>query len=161
LTSSLEILRKRCTKISESVKPLRPLQDRERGYWRLTFDFDDSDPQDSKTWNHSNREKTWTWLANFIEKGCGGWAVRAVYEEGRLDRFDGEDGWVGEMGDQEPMMREEDGKPVGRIKVFCWGEVVVEIYALLFLATDRRVKRCGAEWVDVAGNVVVSVGGGG
>ncbi|KAL8845701.1 MAG: hypothetical protein Q9198_011365, partial [Flavoplaca austrocitrina] len=32
LTSSLKILRQKCTKILESVQPLRPIQDRERGY---------------------------------------------------------------------------------------------------------------------------------
>ncbi|KAL8992149.1 MAG: hypothetical protein Q9169_007332 [Polycauliona sp. 2 TL-2023] len=159
LTSSLKILRQKCTRILQAVQPTRPIQDCERGYWRLTFEFDDEEAEDDKGWNHSSREKMWTWLESFIARGCGGWGVWATFEEGKIERFDGEDGWIGEMGDQEPVMGSEDETPVGRIKVFCWGEVVLEIYALLFLATDRKVKRCGAQWIDYNGDAVVVVGG--
>ncbi|KAL8849167.1 MAG: hypothetical protein Q9221_005844 [Calogaya cf. arnoldii] len=159
LTPSLKILRQKCTRILEAVQPLRPIGDRERGHWRLTFEFDTDEEEDNNKWNKLSREKMWEWLASFILRGCGGWNAWATFEEGKLERFDGEDGWIGEMGDQEPVMGEEDGSPVGRVKVFCWGEVVLETYALLFLATNRRVKRCGAQWIDVNGETVVVVGG--
>ncbi|KAI4136314.1 MAG: hypothetical protein L6R39_007831, partial [Caloplaca ligustica] len=48
----------------------------------------------------------------------------------------------------------------GEVKVYCWGETVAEIYALLVLATNRKVKRCGAQWIDAGGNVVVDMGTG-
>lgn len=159
LTSSLKILRQKCTKILEAVQPLRPIQDRERGHWRLTFEFDHDEAEDNNKWNTMSREKMWEWLASFILRGCGGWGAWATFEEGKLERFDGEDGWIGEMGDQERVMGSEDGPAVGRVKVFCWGEVVLEIYALLFLATNRRVKKCGAQWIDSHGQAVVVVGG--
>ena len=158
LTSSLKILRQRCTKILEAVQPLRPIQDRERGYWRITFEFDNDEAEDNNRWNLSSREKMWTWLESFILRGCGGWGAWATFEEGKLERFDGEGGWIGELGDQEKLIGSEDGPAVGRIKVFCWGEVVLEIYALLFLATNRKVKRCGAQWIDTNGDAVVVVG---
>ncbi|KAL8641427.1 MAG: hypothetical protein Q9226_008638 [Calogaya cf. arnoldii] len=159
LTSSLKILRQKCTKILEAVQPLRPIGDRERGHWRLTFEIDTDEDEDNNNWNKTSREKMWEWLASFISRGYGGWGAWATFEEGKLERFDGEDGWIGEMGDQELIMGEGDGSPVGRVKVFCWGEVVLEIYALLFLATNRRVKRCGAQWIDTNGEAVVVVGG--
>ncbi|KAL8903618.1 MAG: hypothetical protein Q9171_007342 [Xanthocarpia ochracea] len=159
LTSSLKILRQQCTKILEAVQPLRPIHNRERGHWRLTFAFDYDEAVNNSKWNRVNREKMWAYLQSFIAKGCGGWGTWATFEEGKLKRFDGEDGWIGELGDQERIMGPEYGLAFGRIKVFCWGEVLLEIYALLVLATDRRVKRCGAQWIDSYGEAVVVVGG--
>ncbi|KAL8977569.1 MAG: hypothetical protein Q9205_006655, partial [Flavoplaca limonia] len=88
LTSSLIILRQKCTKILEAVQPLRPIQDRERGYWRVTFEFDHDEAEDNNRWNLSSREKMWTWLESFISRGCGGWGAWATFEEGKLERFD-------------------------------------------------------------------------
>ena len=159
LTASLKILQQQCSKILETVQPLRAIEDWERGYWQLTFEFDNDEAEDNNNWNTVSREKMWEWLASFIARGCGGWGTWAIFEEGRLERFDGEDGWMGEMGDQEPVIESGDGPAFGRVKVFCWGEVVSEIYVLLFLATNRRVKRCGAQWIDWYGQAVVVVGG--
>ncbi|KAL8778170.1 MAG: hypothetical protein Q9213_007531 [Squamulea squamosa] len=162
LTPSLKVLRQHCTKILEAVQRRRPIQNRERGHWRLTFQFDDDDNEapNNEKWNQISREKMWAWLHNFISKGCGGWGTWAIFEEGKLQRFDGEDGWIGELGEQEQFMGPDDGPAVGRVKIFCWGEVVLEIYALLILATHRRVKKCGAQWVDSYGKAVVVVGNG-
>ncbi|KAL8772245.1 MAG: hypothetical protein Q9209_002457 [Squamulea sp. 1 TL-2023] len=160
LTSSLKVLRQHCTQILEGVQPRRRIQNRERGHWRLTFQFDDDEEApDNEKWNQTNREKMWAWLHSFISRGCGGWGTWAIFEEGKLQRFDGEEGWIGEMGEQEQFMGPGDRPAVGRIKVFCWGEVVLEIYALLVLATHRRVKKCGAQWIDCYGEAVVVVGG--
>lgn len=43
------------------------------------------------------------------------------------------------------------------LKVYCWGEVVREVWFLLFIASERRVKACGVRWVDAGGVVVVEM----
>lgn len=101
----------------------------------------------------------WSFLVDFIGNGCGGWGLWAIFEEGMRERFDGEDGWIGEREKGEREMGKEDGEAVGRVKVYCYGEVVLEVYALLVLATHRRVKRCGAQWLDSNRRVVVEVKG--
>ncbi|KAL8806617.1 MAG: hypothetical protein Q9182_001265 [Xanthomendoza sp. 2 TL-2023] len=156
-TSSLQILRQQCPAILETVKPLRPLHNLERGYWRLTFPLDldeEEDAPDKTRWTRSSCERMWEYLVQFIGHGRGGWGIWATFEEGNEERFDGEKGWIGEMGEQEVVA---DGPVRGRVKVFCYGEVVREVYALLVVATDRRVKRCGAQWVDGYREVVVEV----
>ena len=41
------------------------------------------------------------------------------------------------------------------VKVYCWGEVVGEIWLLLFIASGRGVKGTGARWVDAGGVAVI------
>ena len=40
-------------------------------------------------------------------------------------------------------------------KIYCWGEVVGEVWLLLFIASDRKVIGAGAKWVDAGGETVV------
>ncbi|KAL8731107.1 MAG: hypothetical protein Q9166_003635 [cf. Caloplaca sp. 2 TL-2023] len=159
LTSSLNILRQQCTKILQPVRPLRPLHPLERGHWRLNFQFDDDEIQDKTKWNRLSRERMWSDLEKFVGRGCGGWALWATFEEGKVERFDGGNEWIGEKGDQEESMGADDGPAIGRVKIFCYGEVVLEVYALLVLATDRRIKRCGAQWLDSNMEVAVDMRG--
>lgn len=50
---------------------------------------------------------------------------------------------------------EENGEEEEVAKIYCWGEVVGEVWLLLFLASDRRVIGAGAKWVDAGGEAVV------
>lgn len=43
------------------------------------------------------------------------------------------------------------------VKVYCWGEVVREVWCLLFLASHRKINRVAARWVDSAGEAVVQM----
>ena len=40
-------------------------------------------------------------------------------------------------------------------KIYCWGEIVREVWLLLFIASHRKVIGAGAEWIDAGGEVVV------
>ena len=40
-------------------------------------------------------------------------------------------------------------------KIYCWGEIVREVWLLLFIASHRKVIGAGAKWIDAAGEVVV------
>ena len=41
------------------------------------------------------------------------------------------------------------------VKVYCWGEVVGEIWALLFMGSNRKIKGTGAQWIDAGGAAVI------
>lgn len=41
------------------------------------------------------------------------------------------------------------------VKIYCWGEVVGEVWMLLFIASKRDIKGVGARWVDAGGVPVV------
>ncbi len=46
----------------------------------------------------------------------------------------------------------------GRIcKLYCWGEIVPEIWLLLFVASHRQIKGCGAQWIDAGGEAVIQM----
>ncbi|KAL8836105.1 MAG: hypothetical protein Q9170_003053 [Blastenia crenularia] len=154
LTPSLQILQERATTFLKTVKPLRPISALERGHWHFSI------PSDDEKWNHAAREQVWAHLKSFVEGGQAGWGVWAIFEEGSLVGSDGA-GIDGEkeapMGNADDFSREGSGVN-GSIKVYCWGEIVAEIYTVLVVSTRRNVKRCGAKWIDAAGEVVVDMG---
>lgn len=41
------------------------------------------------------------------------------------------------------------------VKVYCWGEVVGEVWLALFIGSKRKIKGSGARWVDAGGVAVV------
>lgn len=41
------------------------------------------------------------------------------------------------------------------VKVYCWGEVVGEVWLLLWIGSKREIKGVGAQWVDAGGVAVV------
>lgn len=80
-------------------------------------------------------------------KGRAGWGVhmyRALWE--------GKSGRNGKETNDERVWRGEQWR------VYCWGEVVGQVYLLLFLASSRKVRGLGARWVDAEGVEVVVMG---
>lgn len=88
----------------------------------------------------------WEYLRGFVEGGQAGWGVTCFREddEGRETVDDGDD---------------DDGRAegLGVVRVYCWGEVVGHVYLLLFVASQSKVKRTGARWVDAGGLTVVEM----
>lgn len=41
------------------------------------------------------------------------------------------------------------------VKVYCWGEVVGEMWLSLFIGSERKINGVGARWVDAGGVAVV------
>ena len=41
------------------------------------------------------------------------------------------------------------------VRVYCWGEVVGEVWLALFIGSKRKIKGSGARWVDAGGVAVV------
>ena len=111
----------------------RQLRKDERGYWSISL------PDDIGGWNENLREETWKYLEKIVAKGRAGWGVhlyRALW-----NGTEKEAEWKGE-----------------EWRVYCWGEIVGQVYLLLFLASSRKVRGLGATWVDGGGDVVVKVG---
>lgn len=118
----------------QSNPPLRPLHILERGHW--TFPTTSFSPTGWDTF--------WKYLKDFIGAGRASWGVWCVVETGSdLDskKGDGNNG--------------NNGCKV--CKVYCWGEIVPEIWLLLFMASHRQIKGCGAAWIDAGGEIIVQM----
>lgn len=118
----------------QSTPPLRPLGILERGHW--TFP--------TKSFSPTGWDTFWKYLKDFIGAGRASWGVWCVVETGPdLDskKRDGHNG--------------DDRCKV--CKVYCWGEIVPEIWLLLFMASHRQIKGCGASWIDAGGESIVQM----
>lgn len=111
----------------------RHLQRDERGYWELTL------PNGVNGWSSARREETWLYLQKSIGKGKAGWGV-SVCRAGWNGKGE-EEGWEGE-----------------EWRVYCWGEVVREVWLLVWLASNRAARGMGARWVDAGLEGVVVMG---
>ncbi len=96
-------------------------------------------------WDETSKRKFWDYLCEFVgqngQAGWGTWCVREVQELGP-------DGEASEKEKAAP-------RPGEVVKVYCWGEVVGEIWLLLFIGSGRKIKGSGARWVDAGGEAVV------
>ncbi|KAK0510889.1 hypothetical protein JMJ35_006441 [Cladonia borealis] len=108
------------------VTTTRPLQTLERGHWLVTLSkFKPSEKYSPEQMIY----KFWKYLLDFVGGGRAGFGVRCFRE------------------------MDEEGEEVA--KIYCWGEVVREVWLLLFLASHRKVLGAEAKWVDARGEVVV------
>ncbi|KAJ8061973.1 hypothetical protein OCU04_009756 [Sclerotinia nivalis] len=82
---------------------------------------------DTQNLNDHVKQNLWSYLFRHISKGDSGWGVSAE--------------------------RTDDWKSV---RVNCWGGVVKEIYTLLFIASESKMKVGDACWKDGDGETVIS-----
>ena len=90
--------------------------------------------------------KFWDFLGKFVGQGQAGFGTRCFRE--MVDVGSGR-----ETGSDKE--NHNPGKQEEIAKIYCFGEVVGEIWIVLFLATERRIKGVGAKWIDAAGEAVV------
>ncbi|KAL8660951.1 MAG: hypothetical protein Q9202_006075 [Teloschistes flavicans] len=184
-TSRLLALRNTVPRIIASVVPSRPLGMWERGCWQFELTGGEwSRPDREKMWAFLDQFVTggaggWGMMAVFEEGDRRGWDLSEVRSEragvvaaagaggeggnGVADRRSGNGAPASASGSGSGssvgwVWGEGSGEGDGRVKVFCWGECVREVYVALWLATGRRIKECGARWVDMSGVVVVDMG---
>lgn len=97
-------------------------------------------------WDEKLKNEFWKYLTAFVGGGQAGWGTWCVWET------------------REPILSKDSDKenhaPQHRevVKVYCWGEVVGEIWALLFMASGRKIKGIGAQWIDAGGVAVIVMG---
>ncbi|KFY02247.1 hypothetical protein O988_02286 [Pseudogymnoascus sp. VKM F-3808] len=119
------------------VLQTREIRKQERGYWGINI------PDGEGGWDDRTVEKTWEFLHEYIGRGKAGWGVWCVRDGGN----------VSEGG--------EDGRQIQKVgkqwRIYCWGEIVSEVYLLLYLASSRRIRSAGACWFDGGGDCVVTM----
>ena len=119
----------------------RPVDKLERGHWRISL----------STWSTGAKIKFWKFLTDFIGAGKAGCVghVYCIWE-----KSDKPAGSCSEKENQRPGNEEI-------ALIYCWGEVVFEIFLVIYMAGGNEVKVKGmdASWIDAAGTSVGSVTG--
>ena len=151
ITPTLHMLaeRMKLTRVFKPAHQARPLRALERGYWFLRLPITNS-PHDSSNsntkrkrqepesapflWPVSLFDQFWKYLSTFIAKeGRAGWGVWCICE---LDAGAGADA-------------DADTCISLSVKIYTWGEIAAHIYLLLYLASERKIKRVrDVQWRD-------------
>lgn len=135
----------------------------------------ESKPQDlpPNTWPLPLFTRFWTFLSDFISEGRAGWGVWCSLEADTTttnnnNNNNNEDHTPHTHPNPHPQKppegeeEKEESKLSPHIqpttlKVYAWGEVAEHIYLLLFLASERRIRRMGARWRDSQDEVVIAM----
>lgn len=148
---------------SQQTRALHPL---ERGYWfiqNLTIknDTDESEiaPQTTNNstqqiWTLSFFSRFWYFLRDFLVEGRAGWGVWCLLEESSSSSSSSSCPESLDSGEERPTT----AKSVN-LKIYTWGEVAPHIYMLLFLATERRIRKLqdAVEWRDARDEIVIKM----
>ncbi|KAJ5732296.1 hypothetical protein N7493_003777 [Penicillium malachiteum] len=173
-------------KPDQTYKPLiqtRPLHDLERGYWFIRLgiradmkqspdpNYQNSEgstknpanseinlarpPQDQdldSNWTLTFFQRFWSFLEDFVGKdGRAGWGVWCVLEH--ASNTSSPTVPVPESSASAPL----DGSVQMQLKVYAWGEIAMHVYLLLFLASERQVRKMGLQWRDYDEKVVIQM----
>ncbi|PLN75600.1 hypothetical protein BDW42DRAFT_34435 [Aspergillus taichungensis] len=154
------------------IQQTRALTNLERGHWTVPIDLittttpplspspnPETKPQDfpPNTWPLPLFTRFWTFLSDFISEGRAGWGVWCSLEGDTTNKINEDHTW---QPHQPPKEEGKESKLIPHIqptilKVYAWGEVAEHIYLLLFLASERRIRRMGARWRDSRDEVVI------
>ncbi|KAL5357368.1 hypothetical protein BJX96DRAFT_144344 [Aspergillus floccosus] len=156
ITPTLAMLATRL-KSARTYTPLhqtRPLDKLERGHWFVPLTLDEDDPSsglqpsvattpvaDPNTWDMVFFSRFWSFLSDFITEQRAGWGVWCILEDAQTG----------------PAKGPASSPRNTVLKVYAWGEIAVHVYLLLFLASERRIRKIGAQWRDGADQVVIQM----
>ncbi|KAE8311355.1 hypothetical protein BDV41DRAFT_344546 [Aspergillus transmontanensis] len=159
ITPTLEILAARLK--SRTYRPLeqiRELDKLERGHWYLRINVVEAEAHDPTIpWQQSNGAciwdmstfcRFWSFLSEFIKEGRAGWGVWCILEDLPSAQLP--------HNTQEPALRQMGIRQL-TLKTYAWGEIASHIYLLLFLASERRIRKMGAQWRDSRDDVVIQM----
>jgi hypothetical protein len=92
----------------------------------------------AKIWTRTFFSQFWCFLRDFFTEGRAGWGVWCLLE-------------------QESSASSTTGEfNIVNLKLYTWGEVAPHLYLLLFLATERRIKKMkGVMWRDARDESVI------
>lgn len=104
----------------------------------------------NNTWDHALFTRFWTFLSDLIAKeGRAGWGVWCILDRDR---------------DRDPPPPPPSSSHTNNnsyeelvLKVYTWGEIAPHIYLLLYLASERRIRKMGAQWRDASERVVIQM----
>ncbi|KAF3938433.1 hypothetical protein ABW19_dt0202115 [Dactylella cylindrospora] len=119
----------------------REMRKRERGFWRLDLS---------------------RWPRPRVIKENGGVPVKSTAERKHefWSRLGGyvRDGKLGETRLYFESESEGAGEQVGDIlRLYCYGEVAVHIWVILYAISDRIISELGLKWIDAGGTVVIEM----
>ncbi|QKX55235.1 uncharacterized protein TRUGW13939_02327 [Talaromyces rugulosus] len=150
---------------SQQTRALHPL---ERGYWfiqniTIKQDTDESEIQPQSTtnptlqiWTLSFFSQFWCFLRDFLIEGRAGWGVWCLVEESSSP--DPNRQTADSLDSVEERSPSSSKAKSVNLKIYTWGEVAPHIYMLLFLATERRVRKLqGVEWRDARDKTVIKM----
>lgn len=182
ITPTLSMLTERL-KPTRTYKPryqTRSLDPLERGYWAVNINIwpenqirqgkdlenrpdpnadPEPDPQTNvdgaseadqiRDWDVTFFDRFWSFLSDFVGKDArAGWGVWCFLEHAPLPECLST-ATSGEVAVDRSV-------PV-LLKVYAWGEVAMHMYLLLFLASERRVRKMGPQWRDSSDAVVIQM----
>ena len=133
----------------------REIRTLERGYWRLPI------PED---WDSDARDKFHEYLEQLIREGRAGWGTWVepvlVKEATESVKIPEDEAWRSRKKAGKSTLKpkpESQKKPEGKLelRVWCWGEVVREVWLALYLGGHRFMKGSGMSWIDGEGETVV------
>ena len=147
-------------KIVHKYKPVsisREIGTLERGYWRLPI------PDD---WSVDAQDNFHEYLKKLVTESRAGWGtwvepvlVRDPVESVKIRKDEAwrHRAWAGNTatGPEAESRKEHEGKL--ELRVWCWGEVVREVWLALYLGGYRFMKGLGMSWVDGDGEAVVEM----
>ncbi|KAF2132715.1 hypothetical protein P153DRAFT_333241 [Dothidotthia symphoricarpi CBS 119687] len=82
------------------------------------------------TWSQNIQHEFWTRLCEYVQSGKLGWGTTLHRDLG-------------------------SSRTIGRVKMYCWGEVVEHLWLLLWVCSKGRVSGSGSKWVDADGITIV------
>lgn len=154
VTPTLQALSERMKQSSRFMptsqnRELRPL---ERGYWFLPCITIVSDTSqnlvsssanmsirtNAQIWTQTFLSQFWCFIRDFLTEGRAGWGIWCL-----LEPASSTSSTTGET-------------KIVNLKLYTWGEVAPHLYLLLFLATERRIKKMnGVVWRDASDENVI------
>ncbi|KAE8133113.1 hypothetical protein BDV38DRAFT_259247 [Aspergillus pseudotamarii] len=159
ITPTLKMLAARLK--SRTYRPLeqtRELDKLERGHWYLFINVVEAGAHDSIIpWQESNGAyiwdmsmfcRFWSFLSEFVKEGRAGWGVWCILEDLPIAQLP--------HNTQESALRGMDIRQL-TLKTYAWGEIASHIYLLLFLASERQIRKMGAQWRDSRDDVVIQM----
>ena len=141
----------------QPVTIARKIQTLERGYWRLPI------PED---WDADIRDNFHEYLEQLIREGRAGWGtwvepvlVKKTTESMNIPRHEV---WrdatrTGRSTSRPEPESQKKLKGKLELRVWCWGEVVREVWLALYLGGHRFMKGLGMSWIDGEGETVVEM----
>ncbi|EWC45983.1 hypothetical protein DRE_04776 [Drechslerella stenobrocha 248] len=133
----------------------REMRRRERGYWRIDLS---RWPRSTAPITGDNGAKS----AALTSVGREKESVKGTAEK-KYDFWNRLAGYVkdGNMGETRMFFESESegaGDNVGDIlRLYCWGEVAVHVWVILYAISDRIVSELALRWVDAGGHVVIDM----
>lgn len=168
ITPTLEMLstRLKSPRTYSPAEQTRDLDSLERGHWYLRLNLIPSGQDNTHTpaintsaptpWDMVLFSRFWTFLSDFIKEGRAGWGVWCILEA------EGDEGSNSTSPSKEAEEHSHSTDSVKAqhlvsLKIFTWGEIARHIYLLLFLASERQIRKMGAQWRDAGDKVVIQM----